>query len=609
MKITHVVRQFSPAVGGLENYILDLAIEQVKQGHDVKVVTLNKVFSTKEALSPVDDIYGISVVRIPYKGSYKYPIALSVLKHIKDADIVNVHAVDFFCDFLAITKLIHRKPIILTTHGGFFHTTYASKLKTLFFNVVTRFSMLFYSKIIACSVGDFNTFATITRKDKLLLIENGINTDKFSDVLPLDAKKPTHKNLIYIGRFSDNKRIDQLITYFNEMHRIDNSYRLSVCGRDADNNLVDIERLIIDLGLQESVTLMVNPTDKELQTECHSSDFIVSASSYEGFGMSILEGMSAKLIPIISKIPSFEYIVNQSNCGFLVDFDDTNSAQSLLEDIANATHIEEHKNRCKEFALKYSWRHKQEEYAEVIDKVLGKESRVILGQEIKVKTRNQLFSDINEVIENKGHMKMAFANTNLLNLAYEDETLHQDLSDFYIVNDGIGVDIASLFKYGSKFPENLNGTDLIPQILKNTKRANVFLYGAIESSVAQTYHRLKQENTHLNFAGYINGYDQDANRVLLEEYLSHDTLDILIVALGNPVQEKWISEFCTEHNVQVAIGVGAFFDFYSGNVSRAPKLIRNLRCEWIYRLVLEPKRMWKRYLLGNVLFLKRIIIG
>jgi alpha-1,3-mannosyltransferase len=608
MKITHIVRQFSPVVGGLENYILDLAIEQVKQGHEVKVVTLNRAFGSNELLPQTEDICGITVVRIAYRGSSKYPFAFSVLKHLKDADIVNVHAVDFFCDFIAFTKLIHRKPIILTTHGGFFHTQYASRLKTVFFNLVTRFSMLFYSKVIACSIGDFNTFAKITHKDKLVLIENGINTNKFSHPTTVMTKL-NNKKLIYIGRFSDNKRIDQLIHYFNAMYQLDNQYRLSICGRDADNNLVDIEQLIVDLKRQDAITLMVNPSDAELQAECHSSDFIVSASSYEGFGMSILEGMSAKLIPLISNIPSFEYIVKQSQCGLLVDFDDLNSAPHLLDSIANINDIEEHKNQCKVFSLKYSWTHKQQEYQDIMDTVLGRESRTILGNTLQVKRSDQIFGDINQTIENNRHMKMAFANANLLNMAYEDQALKQELSDFYIVNDGIGVDIASSLKYGTKFPENLNGTDLIPRILKNTKSGNVFLYGAEEASVSKCYQRLKKENPHLNFAGYVNGYDEETAEVLLKEYLHSNTIDILIVALGNPIQEKWIAEFCSENNVRVAIGVGAFFDFYSGNVSRAPKLVRKLRSEWLYRLFLEPKRMWKRYLVGNVLFLKRIVLG
>jgi alpha-1,3-mannosyltransferase len=164
-------------------------------------------------------------------------------------------------------------------------------------------------------------------------------------------------------------------------------------------------------------------------------------------------------------------------------------------------------------------------------------------------------------------------------------------------------------KYGTKFPENLNGTDLIPRILKHTKKANVFLYGAKEDSVSKCYQRLKKENPHLNFTGYVNGYDEETAEMLLQEQLARNSIDILIVALGNPIQEQWIAQFCHRNNVRVAIGVGAFFDFYSGNVERAPKLVRSLRSEWIYRLLLEPKRMWKRYLVGNVLFMKRIILG
>ena len=130
MRIVHVVRQFHPAIGGFESVVHELAATQVASGHVVRVVTLDRLFktATPEPLPAREMVAGIEIIRIPYFGFTRYPIAVSVLKHIRDADIVHVHAIDFFFDFLAWTKPLHGKRLVVSTHGGFFHTAFAARL-------------------------------------------------------------------------------------------------------------------------------------------------------------------------------------------------------------------------------------------------------------------------------------------------------------------------------------------------------------------------------------------------------------------------------------------------------------------------------------------------
>src|SRR3954454_3791652 len=156
MKIVHVVRQYHPAVGGLESVVQELAKWQVEQGHKVRIVTLNRIFNAWQCQLPAHEIIdGAEVVRIPFFGSRRYPIAPSVLRHLKDADVVHVHAIDFFFDYLAWTKPIHRKPLVASTHGGFFHTSYARFLKRLYFSTITRASLTWYEGIAAVSRSDY----------------------------------------------------------------------------------------------------------------------------------------------------------------------------------------------------------------------------------------------------------------------------------------------------------------------------------------------------------------------------------------------------------------------------------------------------------------------
>jgi len=130
MRITHVVRQFHPAIGGMENVVENLASAQRAKGHQVRIVTLDRVFNAaKPHRLPAHEWFnGFEIVRVPYFGSKRYPIALSALRHVRDADIVHVHGVDFFLDYLAWTAPFHRRKLVVSTHGGFFHTGFAAGL-------------------------------------------------------------------------------------------------------------------------------------------------------------------------------------------------------------------------------------------------------------------------------------------------------------------------------------------------------------------------------------------------------------------------------------------------------------------------------------------------
>ena len=178
--IVHVVRQFLPNRGGLEDVVFNLCMQSIGHGFRVRVVTLNSLFSDPGLpLADREIIDGIEVVRIPWRGSSRYSVAPSVLSHIRDADIVHVQGIDFFYDFLALTRLIHRKPMIVTTHGGFFHTKKFAAIKNVWFQTLTRFSASQYVDVVGCSQSDRETFMRIA-PSRTRLIENGTDTSKFA---------------------------------------------------------------------------------------------------------------------------------------------------------------------------------------------------------------------------------------------------------------------------------------------------------------------------------------------------------------------------------------------------------------------------------------------
>ena len=233
MRVAHVVRQFYPGVGGLESFVLALAKQQRLEGVNAEVVTLDRLFTNLGTkLARYDSVEDVPVRRIGFSGSTRYPIAPDVLSSIKPFDIVHVHGIDFFCDYLAATQLLHRKPLVLSTHGGFFHTNFARSLKTAFFHTVTRASLLLYGRVVACSANDEVIFRKVAGR-RFLRIDNGVDTAKFADL----ASRNVTPNLVYFGRFSSNKGLYRLIDAFDAMCDEIPKARLHLMGRDWDNLL------------------------------------------------------------------------------------------------------------------------------------------------------------------------------------------------------------------------------------------------------------------------------------------------------------------------------------------------------------------------------------
>lgn len=164
-----------------------------------------------------------------------------------------------------------------------------------------------------------------------------------------------------------------------------------------------------------------------------------------------------------------------------------------------------------------------------------------------------------------------------------------------IANDGVGMDIAARLIQGERFRDNLNGTDFIPYLFEQSAAPlRVFLLGGKPDIVKRaSVHAARQLGQQV--VGYCDGYDGLRRNEQLIDTINQAQTDLLLVALGNPIQEKWILEHRSRLNVPIVAGVGALFDFWAGGKPRAPRAVQKVRMEWFYRLCLEPKRLARRY--------------
>jgi len=109
--------------------------------------------------------------------------------------------------------------------------------------------------------------------------------------------------------------------------------------------------------------------------------------------------------------------------------------------------------------------------------------------------------------------------------------------------------------------------------------------------------------------GALDGYSYNENPSRVYKEVEASGADILFVATGAPRQEDWIAKYANLTSVKVAIGVGGLFDFYSESVSRAPIWLREFSLEWVWRLLMQPRQKAYRYLVGNPLFLYRVLFS
>lgn len=349
MRIAHIVRQFYPSIGGLEDFVFNLANEQIGNGHEVSVFTLNTDFQNNERLPLKEQYKGIEIKRYPWFFSKRYPVCFMPIAELNNYEIIHIHAVDYLVDYLSLCKRlgIIKAAIFLSTHGGFFHTKRSMLLKKFFFKTVTRFSTAPLSAVICCSQNDYNNFEKFS--SDIHLVSNGVRLRKFGDLLP--PPQPTH-DMIYFGRFSQNKCIPWLIDAYASLPNPVG--KLKIIGRSKTGNTQAIRKMIQRLDCADRVELILDINDEAIFHHLSSATYTVSASEYEGFGLSIIELMSYGLIPFLSASPqSFREFVSESQCGTLFEYNKEKFKEQYYELIRNWS--PELSSRARTYAEKFSW--------------------------------------------------------------------------------------------------------------------------------------------------------------------------------------------------------------------------------------------------------------
>lgn len=233
----------------------------------------------------------------------------------------------------------------------------------------------------------------------------------------------------------------------------------------------------------------------------------------------------------------------------------------------------------------------------------------ILGVPVAALTADEALAVVDGLVVAPCPARVTFVNANTLNLAWEHPDFRRVvLSSDLVLNDGVGVAIAARVNR-QRFTTNLNGSDFTPRILQLAARRGwtVFLLGGRPGVAERARDRLMSSIPGLVVVGCHHGYVGPVDDECIAGLVRSSGAVILLVAMGNPLQEMWLHRCLNTTGAQLGVGVGAFFDFSSGELSRAPSWMNRLGVEWMFRLMVDPRRLWRRYVVGNAVFLFRVL--
>jgi N-acetylglucosaminyldiphosphoundecaprenol N-acetyl-beta-D-mannosaminyltransferase len=216
-----------------------------------------------------------------------------------------------------------------------------------------------------------------------------------------------------------------------------------------------------------------------------------------------------------------------------------------------------------------------------------------------------VFSELDRYFLSGKPHTVFFVNAHCFNIAQTNHEYRRSINESDLsLNDGIGISIACRVA-GLKPRENLNGTDLIPRIIKEAamKGVGIYLLGGEEGIAENAASKFKDYIPDLKISGTASGYFSERQEQGVIENINNSGAGLLVLGMGVPRQELWATRNKDLlKKVRIIIAGGAILDFTAGKVKRAPLWLRKIRFEWLYRLYLEPKRLWKRYIIGNMKF-------
>jgi N-acetylglucosaminyldiphosphoundecaprenol N-acetyl-beta-D-mannosaminyltransferase len=243
----------------------------------------------------------------------------------------------------------------------------------------------------------------------------------------------------------------------------------------------------------------------------------------------------------------------------------------------------------------------------------GKETIRLLGVEIDDLPLEELLKKMTEIVSRNKRVIVSNVNVQAINIAFEQVWFQKFLNQSDIVFcDGYGIWLGGLLT-GRRFHYRYTPPDWIDRLgASGNGQLSFYFLGSQPGIAERASMRLQRRLSKFRILGTHDGYfNKSKNSHENSEVISLINQlkpNILLVGFGMPMQERWIMENWNDLQVNIVMPVGALFDYLAGELPRAPRWMTEHGLEWLGRLIIEPGRLWKRYLVGNPLFLWRVFI-
>lgn len=242
--------------------------------------------------------------------------------------------------------------------------------------------------------------------------------------------------------------------------------------------------------------------------------------------------------------------------------------------------------------------------------ILGNNKRItILNTTIDVLDVQETINLVEEYIKTKTPLHLMGVNADKINEVNENERMKQIVNSCGVINaDGASVVLASRF-LNKPLPERVAGVDLMQSLVAVAadKGYSVYLLGAKQEVVKKTAEVLRRRYPNLNLVGFHNGYFKEDEWSTISEEVKSKSPDLVFVGITSPMKEYLIEYLQDCGHTSVFMGVGGSFDVISGNIPRAPLWMQKANLEWLFRVMQEPRRLFKRYFVGNGKFIKAVL--
>lgn len=228
----------------------------------------------------------------------------------------------------------------------------------------------------------------------------------------------------------------------------------------------------------------------------------------------------------------------------------------------------------------------------------------ILNTYVNAISMEETIAIIEKIIADKKPTQHVVINASKVNLMEKDLRLRQIVNACPLINaDGASI-VWAAKKLGVPLRERVTGVDLFQKLvaLAEDKNYKIYLFGAKEEVVVRVKDIFEKKYPNIKIVGYRNGYFTEKDEPQIVKDMAMSGADMMFVAFSSPKKEFWVNKYLEQLNIPFVMGVGGSFDIVAGITERAPEWMQKHGLEWFYRFIQEPRRMWKRYIIGNAKF-------